>query len=115
MLVTTVPPGGVAALKDLPNGRAHGFELEERLASQDLVDGSMAIDRGRHVDPAEAAALVVGCRLVGIEIDEEWMGDLSCCRWEEHDRGAVRNAAWGEEVHAGVAARDLRKVGQRIG
>lgn len=114
MLVTTVPPGGVAALKDLPNGWAHGFELEERLASQYLMERTMTIDRGRRVDFAETGPVVVRGRLVCVEIDEEWLCDLSCCRWEEHDGRTVRDAAWGQEMHASVAARDLRKVGERI-
>ena len=32
MTVTAIPPGGIAALKDPPNGWAHSCKLEERLA-----------------------------------------------------------------------------------
>ena len=73
MSMTTGPPSGVAPIQDLVDCRAHGFELEDRLASQNLVEGVTAIDGGGHVDPAETGARVVRHRLVRVEIDEDWI------------------------------------------
>ena len=112
MLMTAAPPAGVPVLKDLLDHGAQG--LKERLASQNIVERTMTIDRGSHVDFTETDAFVVSGRLVGVEIDEDWMCDLGVLG-EEHDGGTVGRAARSHKVDAGMAARDFRKVGQRIG
>ena len=78
------------------------------------MERAPTVDRGGHVDPAEVDALIVRHRLVRVEIDEGWKGNRRRRWWEEHDGGAVRDAARSQEMDAGVPACDLGKVGERI-
>jgi hypothetical protein len=107
MTMTATPPGCVSVIKDLLDCRAHG--LEERLSCKSLVEGSAAIDWRSHVDFAETDAPVMGRRLIGVEINEDWLTHL-----KEHNRGTVGDTGWSQEMDTRMPARDLRKVGEWI-
>ncbi len=83
--------------------------MEERPPCKSLVEGSAAIDGGCHIDFAETAVSIVGCGLIGVEINEDWLTHL-----KEHNRGTVGDTGWSQEMDTRMPARDLRKVGEWI-
>ena len=85
--MTATPPGSISIVKDLLNCRAHC--LEERPPCKSLVEGSTAIDRGGHVNFAEAVVPVMGHCLIGVEINK--MGYLGT-HMKDHDGRTVGDA-----------------------
>jgi hypothetical protein len=107
MSMTATPPGSVPIIKDLLDCRAHG--LEERRPCKSLVEGSTAIDGRGHINFAEIDAPEVRRRLIGVEINEDWLTHL-----KEHNRRTVGDTGWSQEMDTRMPARDLRKVVERI-